>query len=306
MPLSPAQDQPRTGGHIGTCSPVCQDAFPDRQFHFGVHPPAHHGYIWDVGEIAMTQHPPVLFFSDAHLGAHSPVQEAVKVERLVGFLQHASEIRAEVFFLGDLFDFWFEYRHWMPKAPLRILSAILQFTRGGGTFHVLLGNHDIWAADYFSRELGVQMHRGDLSITRNGLRLLISHGDGKARSDRGYRILKRILRFKPNVSLFRLLPADWAYGLANFFSRRSRQLTASRPPRFLPEYEEVAATSIDQGYDAVVMGHIHQACVKRLGNGWWVNSGEFFERFSYVRLQGQEFVLEEWNPAVNTAAAKSE
>jgi UDP-2,3-diacylglucosamine hydrolase len=261
-----------------------------------MHPSDPRGYIRKVGDAALTNDPPVLFFSDAHLGAHPPNQEMMKVERFVGFIRHATQINAEVIFAGDLFDFWFEYRHWIPKVPIRILSAIREFTLRGGTFHMLLGNHDIWAADYFHDELGIQVHREDFSLTRQGLRILISHGDGKARSDRGYRALRKILRFEPNIVLYRLLPADWAYFLARFFSRRSRQLTSSRPPRFLKEYDAVAAACIDAGYDAVVMGHIHQGWVRRLGNGWWINSGEFFERFSYVCLQNGEFHLEEWNP----------
>ena len=271
-----------------------------------MHPPDHRGYIRRVAETVMTSNSPVLFFSDAHLGAHSPASEAVKVERFVGFMRHATHLNAEIFFLGDLFDFWFEYRHWIPKVPIRILSAIHEFTSRGGVFHMLLGNHDIWAADYFTSELGVQVNREDLSVTRQGLRILISHGDGKARSDKGYRFLKRILRFGPNISLYRLLPADWAFSLAGFFSRRSRHLTASRPPKFLPEYDNFAVASIRSGYDAVIMGHIHQGWVRRLENGWWVNSGEFFERFSYVILQDAEFRLASWDAGPDGPTPPSE
>jgi UDP-2,3-diacylglucosamine hydrolase len=263
-------------------------------------------YIHEVAGATTTENSQVLFFSDAHLGAHAPDREAIKVERFVAFMQHATRIKAEIFFLGDLFDFWFEYRHWIPKVPIRILSAIHDFTMHGGAFHMLLGNHDVWAADYFGHELGVRVYREDLPVTRQGLRILISHGDGKAPSDRGYRILKRVLRFRPNVLLYRLLPADWAYRLATSSSRRSRQLTSSRPPRFLEEYDAVAAAYLNAGYDAVVMGHIHQAWVRRLGKGWWVNSGEFFERFSYVKLQDGEFRLETWNPAPDSATGRSE
>jgi UDP-2,3-diacylglucosamine hydrolase len=183
---------------------------------------------------------PVLFFSDAHFGAHDQVQERLKVERFVELLRYANSIGAEVFFLGDLFDFWFEYHHWIPKAPTQVLAAIQGFTRDGGRFHLVLGNHDTWAGDYFSRDLGVEIHRDDVSVTRHGLRILISHGDGKAQSDGGYRLLKRVLRFRPNIALFRLLPADWGFRLARFCSGQSRELTAARPPKFLAEYDQVA------------------------------------------------------------------
>jgi UDP-2,3-diacylglucosamine hydrolase len=237
---------------------------------------------------------PVLFFSDAHFGAHDRDQERLKVERFVGLLAHAQEIGAEVFFLGDLFDFWFEYKHWIPKVPTEVLSSILAFTRAGGQFHLVLGNHDTWAGDYFSKDLGVEMHREDVPVTRHGLRILISHGDGKAPSDGGYRLLKRVLRFRPNIWLYRLLPADWAFRLAHFFSGQSRELTSSRPPKFLDEYDAVADQYLNSGFDAVIMGHLHDGWVRQRGDGWWVNSGEFFEKFTYVVLDAAGFRLERW------------
>ncbi len=244
----------------------------------------------------MTDSGTILFFSDAHFGAHEPAQEREKERRFETFLEHASRIHAEVYFLGDLFDFWFEYHHWMPKVSMRVLASIHRFTQSGGELHMLLGNHDIWAATYFSDQLGAHVHREDITIARQGLRIGISHGDGQARSDRGYRVLKQILRFGPNIALYRLLPADWAYALARFFSGRSRQLTASRPPKFLLEYDCVARDQIEGGCSAVIMGHIHQAWVKRLGEGWSVNTGEFFEKFNYVELVDGEFHLRSWNP----------
>lgn len=245
----------------------------------------------------MSDNHPILFFSDAHFGAHQPAQERDKIDRFTSLLRHAKESSAEVFFLGDLFDYWFEYRHWIPKVPTEVLAAILAFTRDGGRFHLVLGNHDPWAGDYFSHDLGVEMHRTDFAIERHGMRIFISHGDGKAKSDGGYRALKRVLRFKPNIWLYRLLPADWAFGLAHFFSGQSRELTAGRPPKFLKEYDQVAEELLRGEYDAVVMGHIHQGWVRKLDNGWWVNTGEFFERFNYVTLDANGFVLSEWNPA---------
>ena len=79
----------------------------------------------------MTNSRPILFFSDAHFGAHSPTQEEEKIRRFVSFLHHAREIGAEVFFLGDLFDFWFEYKHWLPKHDVRITNAIRDVTAAG-------------------------------------------------------------------------------------------------------------------------------------------------------------------------------
>jgi len=245
----------------------------------------------------MSPSTPILFFSDAHLGAHGLTQEQVKVARFVSFMFHARQIGAEVFFLGDLFDFWFEYRHWIPKTAIEVIAGIRAFTAAGGAFHLVLGNHDFWAGDYFERYLGAQVHRDDVTLVRQGLRLYISHGDGQAPSDRGYRILRKILRWPVSIRLYRLWPADWAYRTAHCFSQRSRDLTARRSPAFLEEYDRVATDLLSAGFEAVIMGHLHQAWVRPVGNGWWVNSGEFFEGFDYVTLEDGQFRLCRWNPS---------
>ncbi|MEW5701935.1 MAG: UDP-2,3-diacylglucosamine diphosphatase [Candidatus Zixiibacteriota bacterium] len=239
---------------------------------------------------------PILFFSDAHFGAHGEAQERLKVERFVSFLSQARTIGAEVFFLGDLFDFWFEYRHWIPKTAIGVTAAIHAFTAAGGAFHIILGNHDIWAGDYFTTHLGAEVHRDPVVLVRQGLRLHISHGDGEAPSDRGYRFLRRILRWPVNIRLFRLWPADWAYRTAHYFSGRSRDLTARRSADFLVEYDRVAAQILSTGFDAVIMGHLHHGWVRALENGWWVNSGEFYEAFTYVTLKEGRFRIEHWCP----------
>ena len=248
----------------------------------------------------MTDTRPILFFSDAHFGAHTPSQEKEKIRRFVGFLHHARGIGAEVFFLGDLFDFWFEYKHWIPKHAVEITAAIRDTTAAGCPFHLIIGNHDCWAEDFFPKHLGVELHRGDLTINRQGLRLVISHGDGKAPSDRGYRILKRVLRSRVSIWLYRFIPADWAFRLAKFTSGRSRDLTGrrsisdKRPPKFLEEYDRVAEDLIKAGLDAVIMAHIHQGWIKRIGNGWWINTGEWYASFDYVKMENGEFRASRW------------
>ena len=248
--------------------------------------------------------PPVYFFSDAHFGSHGPAQEELKVQRFHSLLQQAGSCRAEVFFLGDLFDFWFEYRHWIPKVQLDVLAAIRAFTRAGGTFHLIAGNHDFWAGEYFEKELGITLHLDDITLVRQGMRLHIAHGDGKAPSEIGYRLLRRVLRFRPNVMLYRLIPADWAYRLARFSSGRSRELNTRRPNTDFSEYDQAARAILSSGFDAVIMGHLHNAWVRRIDGGWWINSGEFYESFDYIILENGGFRLESWQPADDAAGVR--
>jgi len=251
--------------------------------------PAYHA------SLPMATDPPILLFSDAHFGAHLPTQEAEKTRRFVSFLHHAHELGAEVFFLGDLFDFWFEYKHWIPKHDVAITAAIREFTTAGGTFHLLIGNHDCWARDYFEKALGMTVHRDDVTMVRQGLRLFMSHGDGKAPSDRGYRLLRRVLRSRLSIWLYRQIPADWAFRLANFSSGRSRELTQRRPKEFLGEYDDACAKILQSGFDAVVLGHVHESWVKRVGSGWSVNTGDWYESFGYVVLENGEFRADTWH-----------
>jgi len=151
---------------------------------------------------------PEYFLSDAHFGAHDRQTERMKIDRFVSFLAHPDRAGATVWFLGDLFDFWLEYRRVIPRVSIRVLAAIQSFVESGGEFHLLLGNHDYWVRDFFTAELGVILHQRDVTIERDGKKLLLTHGDGKAPSDGGYRILKNILRFRPGIWLYRHLPVD--------------------------------------------------------------------------------------------------
>jgi UDP-2,3-diacylglucosamine hydrolase len=238
--------------------------------------------------------PPVVFFSDAHIGVHGADQDHRIAESVRGLLRHAREIGAEVFCLGDLFDFWFEYRHWIPKTNLTVLAAIEDYTRSGGLFHLVVGNHDYWTGDYMARELGVTVHQGDYTPNRQGLRLYLSHGDGLSPSEGGYRMLRGILRLPLNIAAYRLIPADWAYRLANFSSRSSRLRHLRQQRTSFPEHDKMATETLAAGFDAVIIGHLHVGWVRRLERGWWINTGEFFETFQYVVLRNGSFELRNW------------
>jgi len=206
---------------------------------------------------------PEFFLSDAHFGAHDEATERVKIDRFISFMANPERDDSSVWFLGDLFDFWLEYRHVIPRVSIRVLAAIRAFVDRGGEFHLLIGNHDCWTRDFFSAELGATIHRADVELERGGKNILLTHGDGKARSDRGYRLLKKILRFRPGIWLFRLLPVDWAFGLAGHSSGASRRLTSGRENRFEAEYHKFAEAKLTAGHHAVIMGHLHKPILER-------------------------------------------
>ena len=242
----------------------------------------------------LTDNRPEYFFCDAHFGAHDAQTERVKVDRFVSFLAHPDRTGSTVWCLGDLFDFWLEYRRAIPRVSVRVLAAIQSFVEREGQFHLLLGNHDFWVRDFLAEEVGITLHHGDVRIERDGKSILLTHGDGKAKSDRGYRLLKQVLRFGPGIWAYRHLPVDWAFALASSSSRSSRRLTARRQDRFEAEYRLFAERELSGGTHAVLMGHLHRSILKRIGDGWYINCGEWFERFSYVVRERGAFSLQYW------------
>ncbi len=243
---------------------------------------------------AETDNRPEYFLSDAHFGAHGTQTEQIKISRFVSFLGHPDREGATVWFLGDLFDFWLEYKHAIPKASVRILAAIQTFVDKGGEFHLLLGNHDYWVQDFFTAELGIKLHHDDVTIERDERKILLSHGDGKAAGDGGYRLLKKLLRFRPAIWCLRHIPVDWAFAIAARSSNSSRQLTSGRKSSFKDDYRAFAESQIAQGNHAVIMGHLHIPVCEQLRDGWYINCGEWFEQFSYITRDGDSFTLHHW------------
>jgi UDP-2,3-diacylglucosamine hydrolase len=194
--------------------------------------------------------------------------------------------------LGDLFDFWFEYKHAIPKDHHRVLCMLDGLIRRGVSIDYVSGNHDFWMEDFFAEEMGIQVHRDTLDLEYENLRLHLLHGDGLAKADRGYRFLKRILRNRFNIWLYRKLTPDWAIPLAKAVSGSSRGYTSQRDPEFVADYEAYAEAKLKDRYDVVAIGHLHIPTIKQFDNGIYINTGDFIEHFTYAKVLGGGAVLE--------------
>ena len=228
----------------------------------------------------------VFFISDAHLSFSDSPTEA----RLVRFLGGIKNQADYLYILGDLFDFWFEYKHAVPASYLKTLSALLSLTRSGIKVVYLPGNHDFWLGDYLTRQVGIEIAGETLDLVHQGRRIHLIHGDGLAYGDRGYRLLKKIFRFKLNVWLYRQLPVDLAYRLALKTSGASREYTSNKAPD-LQGYHDYAAKKLISDYDAVIMGHTHIPEIKQVEGGVYINTGDWIRHFSYVQLHAGQFEL---------------
>jgi UDP-2,3-diacylglucosamine hydrolase len=234
------------------------------------------------------------FISDIHFGLESPERELRKQERVAAFLDHVRAHGTELFIVGDLFDAWFEYRTVVPRGFHRIQTKLEDLARGGVTVHYIVGNHDAWVRDAFS-DLGVKTYRDPFAVTIDGTKVFLHHGDGLSANDTGYRILKRILRHPFNIWLYSWLHPDIGLRLAGASSKKSRDYTSTKDYGESDGMVAFATAKINEGFDAVVMGHRHKPERRAIGAGVYVNLGDWITYNSYAELADGAMLLKEWS-----------
>jgi UDP-2,3-diacylglucosamine hydrolase len=235
-----------------------------------------------------------LFVSDCHLGAGTPEEDAARQDRLVTFLETEAASASSLFLLGDLFDFWFEYRHAVPRGHFRVLAAIRRLVERGIPVTFVGGNHDFWADTYLEREIGCRVHRDAVEITLQGRRLFLAHGDGLMAGDRGYLFLKSVLRHPLAISAYRWIHPDVGIPFAHVVSRLSRGHRDES--RFDPEglIARIAVPRYARGIDGVVLGHFHvPTLISREGKDFVV-LGDWIARNCYAALENGKFTLYRW------------
>jgi UDP-2,3-diacylglucosamine hydrolase len=233
----------------------------------------------------------VYFLSDAHLRINDRISPSE--ERLLTLFEEIKARGSHLYIVGDLFDFWFEYKFAIPGAYLRVLSGLLDLTRSGIKVVYLPGNHDFWMKDYLSREAGVELVGDTHEIFHFGKKIFLIHGDGLRKDDVGYRMIKRIFRNKVCIWLYSQLPVNLAYRLAMGTSHASREYTTNRKKSDPSDYIEFARKKVAEGYDAVIMGHVHLPQIEKVGKGLYINCGDFFEHFSYVVMDEGGYKLQD-------------
>ncbi len=239
---------------------------------------------------------PVYFISDVHLGAPSlkpEFEEERKIE-LLKFLGKVANDGSRIIIVGDLFDFWFEYRSVIPKDYFWIYSEFKQMIDNGIPIDYVAGNHDFFLGEFFSKSVGLRVHQDGFAEEINGKKFLVVHGDGLAVKDSGYRFLKRLLRNNFVNSVIRWIHPDVGFRMAKAFSKKSREYTTSK------DYGEVdgmmlyAEKNLKNGFDYVVMGHNHVPRLERFENGVYVNLGDWLSHFTYGVFDGNQMQLAKW------------
>ncbi len=233
----------------------------------------------------------VYFFSDVHLGLGDPESNREREDALIRFLAMVRQERAEsLYIVGDLFDYWFEYRSVIPRGFTRTLGALASLVDAGVQVEYLMGNHDFGHRDFFEREIGVRVYHDDIERTIAGRRCYISHGDGKAFNDTGYLILKKVLRARISNAVFRFVHPDIGIGVAARASRSSRDHTNKKnyqgeKPGESDGLLAFAEKKITQeGFQLVVMGHSHRPQRIDLSGGTYINLGAWLKDRYYLAL----------------------
>ena len=236
----------------------------------------------------------IYFISDIHLGGQPPEKEKEKKKALYSFFEMIKKNKGTLVILGDLFDLWYEYKHAIPKEHAKTVGKLFELREAGIEVHFILGNHDFWIDDFFSKDLGFHVYHDPSDIEFNGKKFHFHHGDGIAKNDVGYRILKKIFRFKPNIILYRWLHPDIGLPFAKYISGSSRKYTSEKEMSFDPDYEAYAKDHLDNGADFVLMGHRHQPQIEQYENGTYVNTGDWLFHRSYAQFDGDKIELQSW------------
>lgn len=224
----------------------------------------------------------IYFLSDAHLGTGPAEAERLKKANLAELFGRIKADRAGLYILGDLFDFWFEYRTVVQTAHVDIISMLKELRAAGIRVTYLAGNHDFWAGRFFTDELGIRVVKNQLELTLDGKRFFLAHGDGLETGDWAYKyLLKPVLRNPLSVWLYSLVHPDLGISFARWFSLVSRTHTDRQALRAGDPLRVAAAGFAGRGYDYVVLGHNHQPELTPIGTGVYLNLGDFFSHFTY-------------------------
>jgi len=242
----------------------------------------------------------VYFLSDFHLGAPNDTESRKREDRLVRFLQDARKDAGIIFIVGDIFDFWFEYKTVVPKGFVRILGTLAQIADEGIQLHIFTGNHDLWMQDYLSKELNSKLYFEPQTFTIQNKQFLIGHGDGLGPGDEGYKRLKKIFTNPICQWLFRWLHPDAGIQLANYFSRKSRAKTGNADELFLGEDKEwlilyTKEKAKTMAVDYFIFGHRHYAIDLKISDkSRYINLGDWIRLNTYAVFDGTDLQLLTW------------
>ena len=244
----------------------------------------------------------IYFLSDAHLGSLAIPHGRMQERRLVRFLDEIKPTAEAIYLLGDMFDFWYEYRHAVPKGYTRFLGKLSELTDSGVEVHYFTGNHDIWAYDYLEKECGVIIHRKPLTLDLYGKTFFLAHGDGMGDPNKSFKIIRYIFHNKICQKLFTWLHPDFGIAFGLQWAKHSRiKHDLNGEPAYMGEDKEhlvlfakqYVATHPDIDY--FIFGHRHiELDLVLPSNSRVVILGDWITQFTYAVFDGERLFVENY------------
>ncbi len=239
----------------------------------------------------------IVFASDFHLGVPDYATSLVREKKLVEWLEQETQNNSSIYLMGDLFDFWFEYKHVVPKYHVRLLGTLARLRDNGISIKVFTGNHDMWLFDYFEKELNIKVYRKPLFLKAQNKLLMIGHGDGLGPKDYGYKRLKKIFSNPFLQWCFARLHPNFAFGVAQFFSNKSRlSQTAQEEFKTLEDewlWQYCKRKLLEHpDIEYFIFGHRHLKLDLKVGkNARYINTGTWFDDANYALFENGQLEL---------------
>ena len=238
----------------------------------------------------------IYFASDFHLGSPNMEESRDREKIIVSWLDQIKEDAKSIYLIGDIFDFWFEYKMVVPKGYVRILGKLAELTDNGIKIHFIVGNHDLWMIDYLKEECGISVYHNPITIKENNKNIYIGHGDEIASGNKYFKFLKKIFTNKTCQWLFARIHPNTAIKIAHSWSRHSR--TNGETPPYLGsenEYQEqfcINHHKKNNNINFYVLGHRHLPLdINITENCRYINTGDWIHHFSYAILENENIQL---------------
>lgn len=239
----------------------------------------------------------IYFASDQHFGIPNLEKSQQREKKFIAWLDEIKQDAEAIFLLGDLFDFWFEYKTVVPKGFVRVLGKLAELRDNGILIYFFVGNHDLWMENYFETELNIPVFHQPKEFTFHQKTFLIGHGDGLGPGDLGYKRMKKVFTNSFSKWLYRWLHPDLGVGLAQYLSTKNKLISGDEDIKFLGEDNEwlvqYAKKKLEtKHYDYFLFGHRHLPMEIKVGdNSTYINTGDWITHFTYAVFDGKKLAL---------------
>ncbi len=248
-------------------------------------------------ELKTSENKRIYFASDQHLGAPTPEKSMPREKKFVAWLDQIKDDAEAIFLLGDLFDFWFEYKKVVPKGFIRVLGKLAEITDSGIPVYFFVGNHDLWMKDYLTSEINLKVFHNPEVFQIDNKKLFIGHGDGLGPDDKGYKRMKKVFTFPLFQWLFKWFHPDLGVSLGQYLSVKNKLISGEEDAKFLGNDKEwlvqYSKRKLEsEHFDYFVFGHRHLPLEIPLSeNSTYFNLGDWITQYRYGVLNNGKFEL---------------